>query len=58
MKLSLKKRKEKFEINTLKQKLLGLIFDRSSQSNLSQINKNAISDLKIQGSRLEKVIIK
>ena len=30
MKLSLKKREEKFEINTLKQKLLGLIFDRSS----------------------------
>ena len=32
-------------MNTLKQKLLGLIFYRSSQSNLSQINKNVISNL-------------
>ena len=45
-------------MNTSKPKLLGLNFDRSPLLNLSQINKNAISNLKIQRSRLEKALIK
>ena len=45
-------------MNTSKQKLLGLIFDHSPQSNLSQINKNVISNLKILKLRPEKTLIK
>ena len=50
--------KEEIENDTSKQKLLGLIFYYSPQSNLSQINKNAISNLKIQRSRPENALIK
>ena len=45
-------------MNTSKQKLLGLIFAQSPWENLSQTNKNAISNLKIQGSRPKKALIK
>ena len=44
--------------NTLKQKFLGLIFDCSPQSNLSQFNKIVISKLKLKGLETEKVTIK
>ena len=52
------KRKKSLKENTSKQKLLGLIFDHSPQSNLSQTNKNAISNIKIQRSRPENALIK
>ena len=50
--------KRKARKNTLKQKLLGLIFDRSPHSNLSQFNKIVISNLKLNGLGPEKVLIK
>ena len=53
-----KKIKRKARKNTLKQKLLGLTFDHSPQSNLSQFNTIAISNLKLKGLGLEKVPIK
>ena len=40
-----KKKKEEERKNTLKQKLLRLIFDPSPQSNLSQFNEIVISNL-------------
>ena len=42
----------------LKQKLPGLIFYHSFQSNLSQFNEIVISNLQIKGLRPEKVAIK
>ena len=52
------KGKRKVLKHTLKQKLLGLIFDHSPQSNLSQFNKIVISNLKLEGLGPEKVLIK
>ena len=49
---------EKFKKNTLKQKLLGFIFYRSPQSNLSQLNKIVINNLKHKGFGLENIPIK
>ena len=46
------------KMNTSKQKLLSLIFEHPPQSNLSQTNKNAISNLKIQEPRSKKALIK
>ena len=46
--------KEKFKKEYLKAKAPRLIFYRSPQSNLSRTDKNVISNLKIQGSRLER----
>ena len=45
-------------MNTSKQKLLGFIFAHSPRENLSQTNKNVISNLKIQGSRPKNALIK
>ena len=52
------KRKIKVLKHTLKQKLLGLSFDYSPESNLSQFNKIVISNLKLRGLEPEKVPIK
>ena len=52
------KRKRKVLKHTLKQKLLGIIFDRFLQSNLSQFNEIVISNLKLKGLGPKKVSIK
>ena len=52
------KEKKKARKNTLKQKLLGLIFYRSPQSNLLQFNKMVISNLKLKEFGPKKVTIK
>ena len=50
--------KKKLRKNTLKQKLIDLIFDLSPQSNLSQLNKKVIWNFKLKGLGPEKVPIK
>ena len=53
-----KKKKEEERKNTLKQKLLDLIFNCSPQSNLSQFNKTIIRNFKLKGLEPKKVPIK
>ena len=49
------KKKKEARMNTLKQKLLGLIFDRSPQSNLSQFNEKVVSNFKLKGLGPKKI---
>ena len=53
-----KKKKKEERKNTLKQKLLDLIFNCSPQSNLSQFNKTIIRNFKLKGLEPKKVPIK
>ena len=53
-----KRRSRNKRKNTLKKKLIGLIFYRSPQSNLSQFNKIVIKNFKLKGLGPEKVPIK
>ena len=53
-----RKWKERVETWYLKKKFLSFDFDHSLQSNLSQVIKQAISNLKLKGLRLEEVPIK
>ena len=52
------KGKETFRLDTSNKSSSCLIFYCSPESNLSQINKNVISSIKIQRSRPEKTLIK
>ena len=47
-KIKIEKREKSLALNTSKQKLLDLIFSRSSQSNLFTINKKVISNNKLK----------